>query len=201
MSMRHTIILSIFMSLLVAGCTESAKQPAAQQTPDSLIIDPNFSPAEKDVTLYGLFLEYGGDSLHMITDAGDTVSFAASARAIKGRPNVGDRLAVVMDKNKRKARVAIDISMLMGVWMMPNPIDGSNEVGIRFLDGGIAEGVNQSTTVYQSWRLMNGKLLITSVDSDDESYVLTSTYRIQKLTPDSLVYSDENETLEYYRNK
>ena len=84
---------------------------------------------------------------------------------------------------------------------MPNPIDGSDEVGVRIKEGGVAESIAQSDIVYKTWRLIRGQiefvLMRESGSGEDETYV----YDIAKLGPDSLILKDRDETLDYGRQR
>ena len=93
--------------------------------------------------------------------------------------------------------MVINKSMLHGEWIMPNPIDGSSETGIRILRGGLAESIEQSSIVYKSWRIINGQMQVQATREDGidmEEYML---FNFVKLTPDSLVIRDEDDTYEY----
>jgi len=92
--------------------------------------------------------------------------------------------------------------MLNGDWVMPNPMDGSNETGVRILRGGIAESIDQSTIVYKSWRLFNGRLQFTLTREDGIDMEELVTYDIIKLTATEMVLrstDEEQETFEYAR--
>lgn len=89
----------------------------------------------------------------------------------------------------------------LGNWVMPNPIDGSDEVGICIKEGGIAESIAQSNITYKTWRLTRGKLEIVLVRIGGSEEDETNIYDIVKLGPDSLVYKDVEETFEYSRQK
>jgi hypothetical protein len=97
--------------------------------------------------------------------------------------------------------MVINQTSLLGNWVMPNPIDGSDEVGICIKEGGIAEGIEQSAIVYKTWRLVKGQLEIIMTheggSGEDELYL----YDIVKLGPDSLTFKDSEETFEYSRQK
>ena len=97
--------------------------------------------------------------------------------------------------------MVINQATLLGNWVMPNPLDGSDEVGISIKEGGIAEGIEQSSIVYKTWRLTRGKLeivLMREGGSEEDEYYQ---YDIVKLGADSLVYKDGDETFEYSRQK
>ena len=145
------------------------------------------------------------NTLQMITDMGDTLSFDLSTaqenNQVFGGMQVGDRMAVIPDAEKTSALMVINQATLLGNWVMPNPLDGSDEVGISIKEGGIAEGIEQSTIVYRTWRLNRGKLEIVMMreggSEEDEVYL----YDIVKLGADSLVYKDGEEIFEYSRQR
>lgn len=162
--------------------------------------------ANADPTIYGVCADGTAmNTLQLITDMGDTLSIDISAAQENGQVfggmQVGDRMAVVPDAEKTSAVLVINQATLLGNWVMPNPLDGSDEVGISIKEGGIAEGIDQSTIVYRTWRLVRGKLEIVMMreggSEEDETYL----YDIVKLGADSLVYKDGDETFEYSRQK
>lgn len=97
--------------------------------------------------------------------------------------------------------MVINQSALLGDWVMPNPLDGSSEMGIRIKEGGIAESIDQPALIYRSWKLVNGKLEIVSVREGGNEEEEVNLYDIISLGPDSLVYKDEDDTYEYTRYK
>ena len=147
--------------------------------------------ANADPTIYGVCADGTAmNTLQLITDMGDTLSIDISAAQENGQVfggmQVGDRMAVVPDAEKTSAVLVINQATLLGNWVMPNPLDGSDEVGISIKEGGIAEGIDQSTIVYRTWRLVRGKLEIVMMreggSEEDETYL----YDIVKLGADSL---------------
>src|SRR5574344_125428 len=70
--------------------------------------------------------------------------------------------------------------------------------GFKLQEGGIASSINMSTLTYKTWKMFNGKLLLTSVSegsgSPEEG---TDTFSIKTLGPDSLVVSNSETTFEY----
>ena len=162
--------------------------------------------ANADPTVYGICGEGTAmNTLQIISDMGDTltldISAAQEAGKVFGGMQVGDRMAVIPTSDKQSAVMVINQATLMGNWVMPNPIDGSDEVGISIKEGGIAESIDQSSIVYKTWRLSRGKLEIVLMreggSEEDEIYL----YDIVKLGADSLVYKDADETFEYSRQK
>lgn len=159
-----------------------------------------------DPTIYGVCGEATAmNTLQLITDMGDTLSLdisgAQESGQVFGGMQVGDRMAVLPTTDRKAAEMVINQATLLGNWVMPNPIDGSDEVGISIKEGGIAESIDQSSVTYKTWRLSRGKLELVLVreggSEEDETYL----YDIVKLNADSLVYKDAEETLEYSRQK
>ena len=145
------------------------------------------------------------NTLQIISDMGDTLSLDISVAQENGQVygglQVGDRIAVIPTADKSGAELVINLATLLGNWVMPNPIDGSDEVGIAIKEGGIAESIDQSNIIYKTWRLSRGKLevvLVREGGSEEEEVYL---YDIVKLGADSLVYKDADETFEYSRQK
>ena len=118
-----------------------------------------------------------------------------------GGLQAGDRMAVVPNADKTEALMVINETTLMGNWVMLNPLDGSDEVGIRIKEGGIAEGIEQSTISYRTWRLTRGQLEIVQVEEEGSGQEETYVYDIVKLGADSLIYKDDEDTYEYARQR
>jgi hypothetical protein len=164
----------------------------------------------RDHTLYGLCGAIPSTSqLKVITDTGDTLALditrAIENRKMLGSIRVGDRLAVMTNKNQTEATEVININLLLGDWVMPDPLDGSAEIGIRIKEGGVAESIEMTNITYRTWRIFNGKLEITSIREGGGEAEETNYFDILKLSADTLVYKtigkpqDEEETMEYSR--
>jgi len=184
---------------MMGGCGNSTKQVPFDNGDSSEIVNA-------DPTIYGICVEGTAmNTLQLVTDMGDTMSIDISAAQEDGKVfggiQVGDRMAVLPGTKKRTASMVIDQASLLGNWVMPNPLDGSDEVGIRIKEGGIAESIEQSNITYKTWRLSRGKLEIVLVreggSEEEETYI----YDLVKLGPDSLIYKDAEETFEYSRQK
>ena len=151
------------------------------------------------------------NTLQLLRDNGDTLNLsitrALEAGQVFGGMQVGDRMAVMANDDKSEALLVINQNTLLGDWVMPNPIDGSSEVGIRIKEGGIAESIDQSSIIYKTWKIYNGKLEILSQRDGGGDEEELNLYEIVKLGADSLVYKtvnkprEEMETFEYSRWK
>lgn len=166
----------------------------------------------RDKTIYGLCGEASAmNTLELIVDSGDTLTLsltnAQEAGQVFGGLQVSDRMAVLANADKTEATLVINLNTLLGDWVMPDPIDGSSDVGIRFKDGGIAESIDQSVIVYRTWKIVNGKLEITSIREGGAEEEETNLYDLLILGPDTLAYKtigklrDEEETFKYSRFK
>ena len=159
----------------------------------------------RDTTIYGFCAEGSAmNTLQIITDAGDTISIS-TARAreknkVFGGYAVGDEMAVITNADTTQALIVINKSMLNGDWVMPNPMDGSNEMGIRILRGGAAESIDQSIIVYKSWRIFNGQLQVVATREDGIDMEEIQIFDFVKLTADSLLLmaTDEDNELQEY---
>jgi len=196
--------INVFMMVAVgvwmmASCGNKAQQVAFEEIDSTGVV-------KADPTIYGVCGEATAmNTLQLLTDTGDTLSIdledAQEHGRVMGGLQTGDRLAVVPTEDMKSAVMVINQTSLLGNWVMPNPIDGSDEVGICIKEGGVAEGIEQSVIVYKTWRLVKGQLEIIMTheggSGEDELYL----YDIVKLGPDSLTFKDSEETFEYSRQK
>ena len=193
------IILLVAAAVLTMGSCGNKTQKVPFDNGDSA----NMSI---DSTLYGICGEATSmNMLQMLTDTGDTlmldISNANEKERVFGGLQVGDRMAVVPNEDMTSAQIVINQTTLLGNWVMPNPIDGSDEVGISIKEGGVAESIDQGTIIYRTWRLVKGHLEIVLVRDGANDVEELNIYDILKLTADSLVYKDSEETFEYSRQK
>ncbi len=194
------VLFVVVMAVLAMGSCGSSTKPVPFDNGDSADI------VNADPTVYGVCGEETAmNTLQLITDMGDTLSFdiseAQENEQVFGGLHVGDRLAVLPAKDRKSAEKVINQAALLGNWVMPNPIDGSDEVGICIKEGGIAESIAQSNITYKTWRLTRGKLEIVLVRIGGSEEDETNIYDIVKLGSDTLVYKDVEETFEYSRQK
>ena len=165
-----------------------------------------------DQTIYGICGNGTAmNTLQLLTDSGDTLNLDLTAAQDNGKVfgglMVGDRMAVMTDSAKTEATIVINQNTLLGDWVMPNPIDGSSEVGIRIKEGGVAESIDQSSIIYKTWKIFNGKLEILSQRDGGGNLEEVNLYDILLLGADSLVYKtsgvekQDEETFEYSRWK
>ena len=202
------VLTAIAGTMLVAGCGGKKGQQTAPKDENE---DVKVWLAE-DSTVYGLCGDGSAmNTLQLITDTGDTLNLsvadAKDQNHVLGGYNVGDRMAVLTDRDRTVATLVINESALLGNWVMPNPIDGSDETGISIREGGVAESIEQTSIVFRTWRIKNGLLELEYVregGADDEE---TGVYEILNLGNDSLVYKtvgkprEEEETFEYTRQQ
>ncbi len=190
----------IACSLLMMGSCGGKSEKVPFDNGDSAAV------ANADPTIYGICGEATSmNTLQLITDMGDTlmldISQAQDDGRVLGGVQAGDRMAVLPNADKTQADLVINQATLLGDWVMLNPLDGSDEVGISIKEGGVAEGIDQSTIVYRTWRLSRGRLEIVLMreggSEEDEVYL----YDIVKLGADSLVFKDSEDTFEYSRKK
>lgn len=191
----------------IAGMSFTACGNKQQQqttvTTDTTVVD---SSKIKDLTIFGLCGENAAmNSLQLVTDMGDTLNLnieeARENNQVMGNYAPGDRLAILVSPDYKRVKTVINESVLMGTWMMPNPIDGSDEVGISIKDGGIAESVRQTSNIYRTWKIIDGKLELNLVREGGGDQEETSWYTIDKLDADSLIFHNEEDQFEYGRAK
>ena len=204
--MKKLVILSVAMAAMMMLSCGGSNSHQAEREEDTVDAYDQI----RDHTLYGLCGAIPSTSqLKVITDTGDTLALditrAIENRKMLGSIRVGDRLAVMTNKNQTEATEVININLLLGDWVMPDPLDGSDEIGIRIKEGGVAESIEMTNITYRTWRIFNGKLEITSIREGGGEAEETNYFDILKLSADTLVYKtigkpqDEEETMEYSR--
>ena len=197
-----SFLITVSAVILISSCGNKTAQqhPVNEVERDTAAVNIN-----RDSTIYGLCGDASAmNTLELITDSGDTLHIsllmAKEEGKVFGGYAVGDRMAVMLNNDRSSARLVINQSALLGDWVMPNPIDGSDEIGVSLKEGGIAEGIQQSDLIYKTWRIFNGRLEIQAIrdGSDMEEFGL---YDIVRLTPDSLVFKNAEDLFEYGRQK
>ena len=200
--------MTAVVTVLTAGCGGGGNQQQAVAYDEDSVV--NTIPT--DQTIYGICGDGTAmNTLQLLRDNGDTLNLsvneAQDQNHVLGGYNVGDRMAVLTNRERTIATLVINESELLGNWVMPDPIDGSEEVGISIREGGIAESIEQTSIIYRTWRITNGQLELVYVregGAEDEEIHL---YEILSLGNDSLVYRtvdksyDEEETFEYSRQQ
>ena len=196
------------MTIMLSCGGGGQQQQVIEEEEDTTAV--NVIPTDK--TLYGLCGEGTAmNTLQLLRDNGDTlvmsITNAIESGQVFGGLMVGDRIAVLPNATGSEAVIVINQNTLLGDWVMPNPIDGSSEVGIRIKEGGVAESIDQSSIIYKTWKIFNGRLEILSQRDGGGDEEELNLYELVKLGADSLVYRtinkprEEMETFEYGRWK
>lgn len=196
------------MTIMLSCGGGGQQQQVVEEEEDTTAV--NVIPTDK--TLYGLCGEGTAmNTLQLLRDNGDTlvmsITNAIESGQVFGGLMVGDRIAVLPNATGSEAVIVINQNTLLGDWVMPNPIDGSSEVGIRIKEGGVAESIEQSSIIYKTWKIFNGRLEILSQRDGGGDEEELNLYELVKLGADSLVYRtinkprEEMETFEYSRWK
>ena len=208
--MKKMFFLSVASAtMMLLSCGGNKQQAQVEETPEVTQAE-NVIP--RDQTIYGICTDGTAmNTLEITTDNGDTLSLslvkAQEAGKVFGGLQVTDRVAVVADSAKQNALLVINLNTLMGDWVMPDPIDGSAEIGIRIKEGGVAESIDQSVIVYRTWKIFNGELEIELMREGGGDEEESNRYEILTLSADTLAYRtlgkprDETETFEYSRWK
>lgn len=199
---RIDSILLVAATLATMGsCGSKSSQPVVYDDSDTATV----SNINRDTMIYGLCGEGSAmNTLQLITDLGDTLTLSTAEANDQGKCyggfESGDRMAVLLS-DKSTARLVINQSALLGDWVMPNPLDGSSEMGIRIKEGGIAESIDQPSLAYRSWKLFNGQLEIVAIREGGGDEVETNLYDIVAIGPDTLIYKNDEDLFEYSRYK
>lgn len=175
------------LAITFAACNNKKQQPANNEP----VIEGE--TAVNDSTVYGVC----GDgtmmnTLELITDAGDTVTYALTEDELGNQPVVGgllagDRLAVVEGQpldGEKTAKKVINLTTLTGKWT-------SLDKNFEILEGGeVKSNVEAEKTPWTSWKILNGKLLLNR-----------DTFDIDNLGSDSLYLENKEGIFVYKRGK
>ena len=207
---------SSFIGMMVAGIMMLGSCGGGSKPQQSLVYEEDSTDIEdvvpRDKTIYGLCGPATAmNTLEVLTDSGDTlhlsITTAQEAGQVFGGLQSGDRLAIMANADKTVATKVINLNTLLGDWVMPDPLDGSAEVGIRIKEGGIAESIEMTNIYYRTWKIFNGNLEIQAVREGGGDEEEINLYEILILGSDTLAYKtigrlrDEEETFEYNRWK
>lgn len=142
-----------------------------------------------DSMYYGLCIETRGkDSLLFLADEGDTTWLHLADDARKaGYINADDRVAIIKaDKDGSEISLFINVSMLMGEWVQPDPMSEGSLTGFMLAEGGAAQSINISDRNHDNWRIVNGRLLLDISYTEGFGQNYTDTFTITRLTTDTL---------------
>ncbi len=175
-------IAAIAIAIMAVSCGD--KKKGSNEKIESI---KENSPA--DTTIYGRCGDGTSmNSLQLITDKGDTIEFTMqgvdTCSNVQGGLLAGDRLAVIGCKTadgEMFAQTVLNITSLMGKW---TSIDRSFTIE----EGGVVEGDNQEKNTYLDWKILNGKLILSS-----------DTFSVYSLGPDSLLLENANGIYAYKR--
>ncbi len=208
--MKRLFFLSVVSAtMMLLSCGGNKQQAQGEETPETTEKE---NVILRDRTIYGICTDGTAmNTLEMTTDNGDTLTLSLTKAQEDGKVfgglQVTDRVAVVADSARQNALLVINLNTLMGDWVMPDPIDGSAEIGIRIKEGGVAESIDQSVIVYRTWKIFNGELEIELMREGGGDEEELNRYEILTLSADTLAYRtlgkprDETETFEYSRWK
>lgn len=200
--MKKTLFFGIMAAVVlsIGGCGNKQQQNYDDYR-DTTEVDVIDKP-----TIYGVAANTTtGDTLKLVTDNGDTlvidITKAHKDMKVIGKIQQGDRMVVVSDPNKKYGEIVINQNMLLGDWIMPDPIDGGTNVGISIKEGGVAESIEMTNITYRTWKIVDGQLEIISIREGGGQEEEVNYYDITKLTADSLSYKNDEDTYEYSRYK
>ncbi len=189
--MKHiNILLTILMvAAVLAGCKNGNKE---NNLPVEKVEDNNVLP--EDTTVYGICADATSNTVTIVNSNGDSIQYVCSdvydeegalqTKVVRGGKFVGDRLAVigVIGEEENVASIIVNLTSLMGRW---TSLDRDFEIK----DGGVIESnVTAETNPYTSWKIYNGKLVLTK-----------DTFDIYELGPDSLILENEKGIFSYKR--
>ncbi len=88
----------------------------------------------------------------------------------------------------------------VGTWLQPVPGLSDMEQGFTLSADGKASSVGMATLQYETWRQEDGRLILTGRSiGNGQTIAFTDTFRIERLTPDSLVLTKGTQPFAYGR--
>ena len=155
MKKSQIIIVLALIAAILAGCKKSKTNQ---------VISPNANNIDSlnagDTTIYGTMLDGGMNSIVLLTDRGDTLEIIQNpedtTEVVKGGKLIGDRFAVIAYKEygDMMLRSAINITSLLGNWT-------SLDKNFEIKEGGeVTSNLQSEKNVWTSWKIYNGKLLL-----------------------------------------
>lgn len=186
---------------MISGC--GGKKSGTSETDSDTVNTADL--AVKDKTLYGICGEATAmNTLQLITDNGDTLNIsiehARDNNMVFGGLECMNKMAVLLAPDSSAIEV-INLSSILGNWVEPNPLDGSSMQGLTIKESGIATSI-ENTVTYKTWRIFNGKLLLTYINegsmNDNET---VDTFDIKSLGNDSLTISNTIEIHQFSRRR
>lgn len=196
---RYVLIVLAAAAISMAGCGGCTHQTPAGDGADSAEVFQN-----PEQTIFGICGEGSAmNTLQVMTDGGDTLTLSLDEANERGRVfggyDCGDRMAVVLGDDSTAARLVINVTTLLGNWLMAAPSGGGSSVGISLKDGGKAESIGRNAMACKAWRIAGGRLEISAAaeggSGGDDIYV----YDIVKLDADSLAFAGGGDVFRYAR--
>ncbi len=189
--------------VMLVACQSKPKQ-------DIEIIDVH--DTSNEVTVSGSILDATMNTLTLLTEVGDTVTFSTLDAEKKGTILIGDNAEVTYentDENQKavspmafKVIVSPAPGRLIGAWVEPTVIGDIPYQGISIEEDGVAASINMETLTYESWAIVKGELVLKSTsEGGGQPITCVDTFNISVLTPDSLILENADYTLRYGKLK
>lgn len=169
--------------LIIAGCNNKRSAPVIDILPaDSAVVD---------TTVYGRCGD--GTAMHtleLVTDKNDTIVYTLegvdTCTDVQGGLFVGDRIAVIGERvnglnEAMYAKKVINLTSLLGLW-------SSLDKRFEICEGGAVVSNTGEPKPYTEWKILNGKLVLSS-----------DTFDIYSLGPDSLYLENDKGIYGYKR--
>lgn len=135
-----------------------------------------------DTTVYGECVDAAMNSIAILTSSGDTISYVfdnvddGADADVQGGVFLGDKMAIIgiCGGEQNTAQKVINITSLLGRWT-------SLDKNFEIKDGGVVESnVAAETNPYTSWKIFNGRLVLSK-----------DTFDVLNLGPDSLLLEND----------
>lgn len=186
--MKRLIYIPVFI-LAAMSVTDCGQNNGNAKIYDTIATDTIVE--DVDISLYGIVLERSSANMLYITayEDVDTFGIDLTKASLYGDIETGDSVAVTL-KSEYAAENVINISDLCHKWTSSDTAGMENGYA-EFSENRKLECVIGGKSLYDSWKLMNGKLQLGRFDKAKVDFT------INKLTNDSLIISSGNKVLRF----
>ena len=189
--------------LMFVACQTKPKQ-------DVEIIDVH--DTSNEVTVSGSILDATMNTLTLVTEVGDTVTFSTLDAEKEGTILIGDNAEVTFENTEENQKATAPVvfkvlaspapERLIGSWVEPTVIGDIPYQGVKLGENGVAASINMETLTYESWSIVKGQLVLKSAsEGSGQPITCVDTFNISVLTPDSLILENADYTLRYGKLK
>lgn len=182
MKIIRTTGIILLAAVIMAGCKKKEEHNLPTVNLNTEEVN------QGDSTVYGECVDAAMNSISVLTSNGDTIEYIFDApdddADVQGGVFLGDKMAIIGVKGAEEntAQKVINLTSLLGKW-------ASLDKNFEIKDGGVVESnVAAESNPYTSWKIFNGRLVLSK-----------DTFDVLNLGPDSLYLENDKGIFAYKR--